>query len=162
MSSSAWLGGVGGEVAAGAAEVVVEGDGGGEREQALADASAQAVQCPCAVAFEGEEVFEGPEDALDTLSDRCQVQSSAGFVFAARADDVGVAIMHRGGEVAACVALVADDDDAPGALDAFDERQADIALVKLWARQRDRARGAVQREQAVQPKPQKYRLWLRQ
>src|SRR4051794_39101044 len=44
MSCSTRLGAVGGEGAAGAAEVVVEGDAGGEGEQALADPGSEAVQ----------------------------------------------------------------------------------------------------------------------
>jgi hypothetical protein len=52
-------------VAAGAVEFVVEGDAGGEGGEALADAGAEAVESVGGVAFEGREVFEGPEDALD-------------------------------------------------------------------------------------------------
>src|SRR5215210_5835393 len=126
MSSSTWLGAVVGQRAAGAAEVVVERDAGGECEQALADAGSEAVQGAGAVAFEGEEVFAGPEDALDALADRGQVRPGAGFVFAARADDQRLAVEHGGVEVAAGVALVADDDQRSGAGQAVEEIQADI------------------------------------
>src|SRR4051795_2002639 len=101
MSSSMPLGAVVDERAAGAAEVVVECDAGGEREQALADACAQAVQGARAVAFEAKQVFAGPEDALDALADRGQMWPGAGLVLAARADDQRLAVEHRGGEVAA-------------------------------------------------------------
>ena len=43
-----------------------------------------------AVAFEGEQVFAGPEDRLDPLPDRCEVRAVSGFVFAAGANDRGV------------------------------------------------------------------------
>src|SRR3954469_4414300 len=61
MSSSMPLGAVVGERAGGAAELVVERDAGGEGEQALADPGSEAVQGASAVAFERQEVFEGPE-----------------------------------------------------------------------------------------------------
>jgi hypothetical protein len=73
MSCSTGTGGVVGECACWAAEVVVEADRCGEGEEAAADAGAEAVQSPCAVVFEGEEVFAGLEDRFDPLSDRCQV-----------------------------------------------------------------------------------------
>src|SRR5215211_4483024 len=153
MSSSMRLGVVGRECAAGAAELVVEGDAGGEREQALADAGSEAVQRAGAVAFEGEQVFEGPEDALDALADWRQLRPWAGLVVAAWADDQRVAVEHSGVELAAGVALVADHDQRAGARAAVDQVQADIAFVGLGAGERDRAWGAVEREQAVQAEP---------
>src|SRR3954447_14162659 len=107
MSCSTPSGGVVDQRACGAAEVVVERDAGGEGEQALTDACSEAVQGAGAVAFEAEQVFEGPEDAFDPLADRRQVRTGAGFVFAARAHDLCVAVAHGGGKVAAGVALVA-------------------------------------------------------
>src|SRR3954453_16908758 len=83
MSSSTRSGGVVDEGAAGAAELGVERDAGGEGEQSLADACSEAVQGAGAVAFEREQVFAGPEDAFDALADRGQVRpgtaSRAGF-----------------------------------------------------------------------------------
>src|SRR5687768_6471105 len=78
MSSSMRSGAVVDERAAGAAEVVVERDRGGQSEQALADSGSEAVEGAGAVAFECQQVFEGPEDALDPLADRGQVRSWAG------------------------------------------------------------------------------------
>src|SRR3954465_15219803 len=106
MTCSTRLGAVVDECAAGAAEVMVEGDAGGEREQALAEAGSEAVQGAGAVAFEAEQVFEGPEDALDPLADRGQVRAGAGFVFAAWADDQRVAVEHLGLKFAVFLALV--------------------------------------------------------
>jgi hypothetical protein len=62
---------------------VVEADGGGEGEEAGADAGVEAVEGAGAVAFEGEEVFAGVEDRFDSLPDGCEVWAAAGFVFAA-------------------------------------------------------------------------------
>ena len=92
MSCSTRLCGVVDQRAAGAAELVVERDAGGECQEPLADACTQSVQGAGAVAFEAEQVFAGPEDALDALADRGQVRPGSGFVLAARADDQGVAV----------------------------------------------------------------------
>src|SRR5215217_945286 len=151
MSSSTRSGAVVGECAAGAAEVVVERDAGGECEQALADAGSEAVEAAGAVAFEGEEVFAGPEDALDALADRGQVRPEAGFVVAAGTHDQRFAGEHLGLEVAAGVALVTDHDQRAGARDTVDELQADVAFVALGRGECDRAWGAVKGEQAMQP-----------
>src|SRR6185369_6565047 len=151
MSSSAVSGGVGDEAAGGAVELVVEGDAGCEGEEALKDACPETVEGAGAVAFEREEVFERLEDRFDALADWGEVWSLAGLVSAARADDQGLAGVHRGLEVAAGVVLVADHGDRAGALQALDQAQADLALVSLGAGQRDRPRGAIEREEAVQP-----------
>src|SRR6266536_709656 len=78
------------ECAAWAAEFVVEGDAGGEAEEALQDAFFDAEEGAAAVAFECEQVFAGPEDRLDALADRRELKTLAGFVFAAGTDDCGV------------------------------------------------------------------------
>jgi len=62
MSSATGSGGVAGEGAGGAAEAVVEGDGGGKRGEARGQADAQVLQGARAVALEGEDVFGGPVD----------------------------------------------------------------------------------------------------
>src|SRR5215210_5327795 len=110
MSDSARLGGVWREVAAGAAEAVVERNGGGEGEEALAESDAQSGQGAGGVAFEAEDVLAGPEDRLDALTDRSQVGAVAGLVAAGGTDDVGVERFDGGREGAADVALVADHD----------------------------------------------------
>src|SRR5579872_3329392 len=91
------------ECAARSAELVVEDDCCGEAEEALKDAFAEAREGAGAVAFEGEQVFAGPEDALDALADRRQVGALAGLVFAAWPDERGAAFGDVGGEVAAGV-----------------------------------------------------------
>src|SRR5436190_3108103 len=150
MSSSTGLGGVVGEGAWWAAEAVVESNCGGECEEADLDAGGEAVEGAGAVAFEGEEVFAGLEDRLDPLADRCQVWSAGGLVFAPRSDDGGVEPAGRGFELLAGVAFVADHAERAGALAAGEQCQADVALGGLRRGEHQRARGAVEREQAVQ------------
>jgi hypothetical protein len=58
MVDSTRLGDVVDECAARSSELVVEDDAGGEAEEALEDAFSDPGQGACAVAFEGEEVFE--------------------------------------------------------------------------------------------------------
>src|SRR5580704_16082167 len=100
MIDSTGLGAVVDECAAGASELVVEGDGGGEGEEALQDALAEPGEGAGAVALEGECVFAGPEDALDALADRREMWSSAGLVFAAGPEDRGVQVAGLVGELA--------------------------------------------------------------
>src|SRR5215218_1912917 len=149
--STDWSGVVGGEVAGWAAEAVVERDRGGQREELAGQAGAQGVQLARAVVFEAEHVLGCPEDALHALADRGQVRSLAGFVLAAGSDDQDVQRGRIGLELAAGVALVADHGQRAGALDTREHVQRDLALGCLGAGQRERAGGAVGREQAVQP-----------
>ena len=69
MSDSTGSGDVVDECAAGAAELVVEGDAGREAEEALQDAFFDAGEGAGAVAFEGEQVFAGVEDRLSRVTD---------------------------------------------------------------------------------------------
>ena len=69
------------------------------RQQNRGDhAFAEAGEGSGAVAFEGEQVFAGPEDRFDPLADRGEVRSLSGLVFAAGADDRGVEQLDVGGE----------------------------------------------------------------
>src|SRR5450755_3252295 len=88
MVDSARLGAVVDKGTAGSSELVVEGDGGSQAAEAGQDAFAEALEGAGAVAFEGQDVFGGPEDRFDALAD-------------------------RGGELAAGVALVADQRGMP-------------------------------------------------
>src|SRR6266576_5717210 len=115
MVDSTLLGHVVDECAAGAAELVVEVDAGGEAEEAVKDAFAQAGEGAGAVAFQGEQVFAGPEDRLDPLPDRREVRPLPGLVSASGADDRGVELGDLLSEVAAGVAFVAQDRLAAGA-----------------------------------------------
>src|SRR3990172_2966420 len=115
MVDSTRLGDVVDECAAGAAEFVVEADAGGEAEEPLQDAFFDPWEGAAAVAFQGEQVFAGPEDRLDALADRREMKSRPGFVFAAGTDDCGVEFADGLGEFAAGVALVAQERLAPGA-----------------------------------------------
>src|SRR5215213_2814743 len=151
MIDSARLGAVVDECTAGASELVVEGDRGGQTAKAREDAFPEPGERAGAVAFEREQVFAGPEDRLDTLADRRQMRAAAGFVLAARSDDRGAACADGGGEVSAGVALVAQQRLAAAAPAAFQQHEADVAFVELGRGQLERARRAVGREDRVQP-----------
>jgi hypothetical protein len=64
---------------------VVEPDAGGEGQESGGDAGSEVGQGARAVAFEGQEVFAGSEDALDALADAREVQVVGGLVLAGRA-----------------------------------------------------------------------------
>src|SRR4029079_7512955 len=151
MSSSTGLGGVVGEGAWGAGESVVEADGGCECEEACVDAGAESVQGAGAVAFEGEQVFAGLEDRFDSLADRREMWVVTGFVFAARPADGRVELLGGVFELAAGVALVADDGDRAVSLAALQQLQADVAFGSFGRGQRQRTWCPVQGEQGVQP-----------
>src|SRR5680860_59075 len=151
MSDSTRSGHVGHERAARSPELVVEPDAGRQAEKALGDALAQAGKGAGAVALEGEQVLAGEEDRLDPLADRGQVRPMARLVTAAWAHDRGAQGIDALGEGAPGIALVAHDDPPRARLQAPDELKPDLALVTLGRGQAERPRGAIGREQAVQP-----------
>src|ERR1019366_2547226 len=151
MVDSTRLGDVVDECAARSSELVVEDDAGGEAEEALEDAFSDPWERAAAVAFEREKVFEGPEDRLDALADRREMDASFGFVFAARPHDRGVQLADLAREVAAGVALVAQQRLAARAVGAGEQFEADFALVTLGRGERKPSRGAVRREDRMQP-----------
>src|SRR5579875_1775054 len=153
MSSSTGSGGVVNDRAAGTAEKVVEADRGGDGQQPTGDPGAEAVQGAGAVSFEGEDVFEGFEDALDALTDRREVWSLSGLVFAARSDHGRVQPRGGGLELSAGVALVGDDRERSDAVDALEHPQTNVPLVLFRAGQKHHSRGAVQHAEGVQTKP---------
>jgi hypothetical protein len=77
------LGGEWREGAGRLAEVVVEPDAGGEREQFGRDPRPESVEAAGAVAFEAEAVLERPEDGLDALADPRQRRTAMRFVLRA-------------------------------------------------------------------------------
>src|ERR1019366_1573150 len=151
MVDSTRLGDVVDECAARSSELVVEDDAGGEAEEALEDAFSDAWERAAAVAFEREEVFEGPEDRLDALADRREMRSMSGFVFAARPDDRGVQFTDFEREVAAGVALVAQQDLAAVPAGAGEQLEAHFALITLGRGERKRSGRAIRCEDRMQP-----------
>ncbi len=75
-----------------------------------------------------------------------------GFVFAGGADDRGAELVDFGGELAAGVALVAEQRLAAAALAALKQHERDVTLVDLWGGQLQGAWGAVGGDDRVQPK----------
>src|SRR5215217_7829653 len=155
MSDSAL--GLGGEVGDGAwwaSEPVVEVDAGGEGEQALGDAGAEVSQGAGAVSFEAEEVFAGPEDRLDPLSQRRQMRASLRFGLAGRAQHGAAELADGVGELAAGVAFVGDHG-LPAAQGGGQHAQRDLAFGAVGADEHRGARGAVGGKDGMQAHPVK-------
>src|SRR5580693_1541862 len=154
MSSATVLCGVVGEGSAGAVELVVECDPGGECREAACEADAEVLQGAGAVALEGEDVLAGPEDRLDPLAYRCEVGARTGLVLASRPDDGRIEVGEFGFEVLAPEVLIADQDQhlAGCSLAARDQLQAHELLVDLWRGQRQRSGSAVQSAKGVKAK----------
>ena len=108
------------------------------------------------MAFEGEEVFAGPEDRFDPLADRREVRTAP---CSSCGGDAGS--WRRAGrpglKLAAGVALVADHDLTAGESAALQQHQPDLALVDLRGAQLQGAGGAVRAKIACSRNPQKYR-----
>jgi hypothetical protein len=141
------------ECAAWSAELVVEGDGCCEGEQALEDALSEPWEGACAVALEGEDVLAGPEDALDALAYRCEVRSTTGLVSAAGSEDRRVQLAGLGGELASGVALVADQCHRAVTAAASQQLDRDLTLILLGRGERERSGRPIEREDRVQPEP---------
>src|SRR5579875_686661 len=154
MSSATELRRVADQRTAGAAELVVERDGGSPRGEAGTQPHAQVAKGAGAVALKREDVLEGPEDRLDPLADGRELRATPALVLAGRTHDPGIERGHLGLEALAAEALVPDhDQQLPGpAFATGDELQANLALVDLRRGQRQSPRGAVGREQGVQAK----------
>src|SRR5579872_7480361 len=144
------------ECAAFASELVVEGDGGGEAAEPGEDPGSDAGEGAGAVAFEGEQVFAGPEDRFNALADRGEVRSLPGLVFAAWPDDRGVEVLDAGLELTAGVALVTEQREVPVTAQAFKNPNSDRAPVDLWGTQLKRAGRASGLKNACSLNPQKY------
>jgi hypothetical protein len=78
--------------------LVVEGDRGGEAAESGEDPFAESGEGAGAVAFEGEELFAGPEDRFDPLADGREMRPCSAFVLVARADERGVRFGDLGRE----------------------------------------------------------------
>jgi len=154
MVDATALGGVVGDRAAGAAELVVEVDAGGEREEPGGDAGAEVWGGAGAVTFEPEQVFAGEEDGFDPLSDRGEANGAVGFVFAGGPDDHAAELADGVLELAAGVALVAEDRLAT-VKGSGEEGQRDFAFGTVGSDQACRSWGAVQGADEVQPHPPK-------
>src|SRR5271155_4217675 len=152
MIDSTGLGAVVDECAAWLVELVVEGDGGGEAEEALQDALSEAGEGAGAVAFEGEDVLAGPEDRLDALADRREVWAFSGLVFASGSDDRGVHRTYLACELSPGVALIADQGRRALAVGARQELEGDLALIAFGRGHRESSGGPVGGEDRVQPK----------
>src|SRR6185312_5039271 len=105
-------------------------DGGGEGEEALCDAGAEAGEGAGAVAFQAEFVFGAPDDGFDPLADAAEVAVAVGFVLAVGADEAAVEVEHELFEVGAGEAFVGQDG-AAGWLDAGEQLGGDGAFGRV-------------------------------
>jgi hypothetical protein len=85
-------------------------------------------------------------------ADRREVRFGCAFVFAAGSEDRGVELGDLGGELAAGVALVAEQDFAAVTAAAVQQYQGDVAFVGLGGCELQCSWGAVGRDDRVQPK----------
>ena len=142
---------VGGEVAAGLADVLVVPEAGGEGEQALSDAGHEAGHRDGAVVLDGELAFEGVEHGLDPLADRAERPETRGLVFAVRAHEDRAELVHELFEVAAGEAFVGDHGLAVE-LDAGEHLGGDLALAEVRGGQFERDRHPVSGAEQVEAK----------
>src|SRR6266508_6048131 len=101
---------IGGEAAAGIADLPVVPDADCEGEDALADARPDAVECAAAVALERELALGGVDDRFDPLTDAAERAEARLFVAAVGAQQRGRERADDLFELFACEALVADDE----------------------------------------------------
>src|SRR5665811_1589009 len=153
MIDSTGSGHVGHERAARSPELVVEPDAGREGQDPGSDAGAQALGSARAVAFEAQDVLEGPKDRLDALADPAQARPRVlGLVLAGGSHDVATQLGHRPLEGAAGIALVADDRLA-AAKHMGQQIEGDRALLAVGPDELSPARGAVGSAAQVQAHP---------
>src|SRR5680860_1500962 len=153
MIDSTGSGHVGHERAARSPELVVEPDAGREGQDPGSDAGAQALGSARAVAFEAQDVLEGPKDRLDALADPAQARPRVlGLVLAGGSHDVATQLGHRPLEGAAGIALVADDRLA-AAKHMGQQIEGDRALLAVGPDELSTARGAVGSAAQVQAHP---------
>ena len=161
MIDATVLGGVVGEGSAGSAELVVEADARGEREEPCCDPGSEVSWGSGAVVFEAEEVFEGQEDGFDSLPDRSEMDARVGFVFAGGPDDQAAEFADGLFELAAGVAFVADDRLA-AVKGPRKQRQRDLAFGTVSRDEGGSTWGAVGGAEQMQRRPQNQREWLLQ
>ena len=133
---------------------MVEVDAGGEGQQSLCRPDSEVGERASAVALQTEDVLEGLVDGLDPLASGCQAKSALGLVGAGRAQHQPAHLGHRPLEVAAGVALVADDRLA-AAQHPRKQLQRDLALRPVGRPQNGPAGRPVEPEAAVQAHPPK-------
>ncbi len=140
---------------------MVEADAGGECEESGRDPGEEVARGAGAVAFECEEVFAGPEDRLDSLSDRREVWALLRLVAARWPRDLAADLANSGGELAAGVALVTNDRLAAGEC-AWQQRERDLPLGPVGGDQGGCARCPIGCAGEMQSPPQNQREWLRE
>ena len=128
---------------AGATQLVIEHDAGRQREKTLEDALPDTGEGTRAVAFEGQDVLAGPKDRLNPLADRGKVHAVSGLVGASGTHDRGIHLTDGVGEIAAGIALIAQEGLAARSLTTRQQLEAHLALVAVGRGQTQSPGGAV-------------------
>jgi hypothetical protein len=125
---------IGGEVAAWAAESLVEPERCGQGEQALGDPDPDPGQGPAAVLLQAELALEGVDNALDALADRAQIAVTGGLVTPVRALEAGAQITDLPVEAGPGKAFVANDGRAgqQPRRGVLEQLGRDLTLAKAW------------------------------
>src|SRR6266540_3245156 len=146
---------IGGEAAAGFAEVPVVPDADREREQALADARADAIGCAAAVALERELAFDRVDDRFDPLADAAERAVARLLVAAVGAQQRACQRARDLLELFAREAFVADDElvavERAGAAHAVEQRGGDLALGLVGGGEAEAVRHPVRGADEVEP-----------
>src|SRR5215207_7263397 len=143
--------GIGGEVAAGVADLPVVPEAGGEGEQPHPDAGAESGEGAGAVAFEPELALAGPEDRFDALADEPERAEAWLLVASVGAQEGRSLLGDEALEVLAREALVGDEHVA-GERQALEQLLGDLALGGVGRGQLEADRGAVAGADQIEPK----------
>lgn len=143
---------IGGEVAAWAAESLVEPERCGQGEQALGDPDPDPGHSPAAVLLQAELTLEGVDDALNALADRAQVAVTGGLVAAVRPLEAGAQITDLAVERGPGKAFVPNDGRAgqQGRRGVLEQLGRDLTLTKAWGGQAPADRHTVRSGEQVQ------------
>src|SRR5918995_854413 len=135
-------------------ELPVAPDGGGQGEQALADADEDSAEGAAMVLFQAELVFEGVDDRLDPLAHPAQRAEPARLILAIRTNEAGAQRTEVALEGPTGKPLIGQDDRArrQGMLagSVIQQRLGDLALTKLGGGQAPGDRHAVRRREQIQ------------
>src|SRR5918996_2039121 len=142
--------GVGGEVAAGFADLPVVPEAGGEGQQAQADPGAETGEGAGAVALEAELAFAGPEDRFDPLADVPERAVAARLVLAVGAQKGCPPLGDEALEVLTREAFVCDEHVA-GERHSLEQLFGDLALGGVGGCELEGDRGAVSSAHQVEP-----------
>lgn len=136
---------------AGTTELVVEADTGRQAQKALQNPLREASHTTGAMAFQGEDVLEGPEDGLDPLAKGGEMRPLSWLVFSLWTDVACLKTPDRPGELFTRVALVGKKDLPAFSPAARQEFEPHLPFIALGRGERERPGSAVGGEDGMQP-----------